>query len=46
LPTSFVEENHDTTEKIRTCLWFGGNAEGAAEFYFSVFKESRASPSA
>jgi hypothetical protein len=40
LPRSFAEENHDTPEKFRTCLWFDGNAEGAAEFYFSVFKNS------
>jgi predicted 3-demethylubiquinone-9 3-methyltransferase (glyoxalase superfamily) len=29
-----------TPQKIRTCLWFDGNAEEAAEFYVSVFKDS------
>jgi predicted 3-demethylubiquinone-9 3-methyltransferase (glyoxalase superfamily) len=29
-----------TRQKIRTCLWFDGNAEQAAEFYVSVFKDS------
>src|SRR4051794_41760230 len=29
-----------THQKIRTCLWFDGNAEEAAEFYVSVFKDS------
>ena len=29
-----------THPKIRTCLWFDGNAEEAAEFYVSVFKDS------
>ena len=29
-----------TDQKIRTCLWFDGNAEEAAEFYVSVFKDS------
>ncbi|MGP0067653.1 MAG: VOC family protein [Isosphaeraceae bacterium] len=29
-----------TQQKIRTCLWFDGNAEEAAEFYVSVFKDS------
>jgi len=29
-----------TNQKIRTCLWFDGNAEEAAEFYVSVFKDS------
>jgi predicted 3-demethylubiquinone-9 3-methyltransferase (glyoxalase superfamily) len=28
-------------QKIRTCLWFDGNAEEAAEFYVGVFKDSR-----
>jgi predicted 3-demethylubiquinone-9 3-methyltransferase (glyoxalase superfamily) len=28
------------TQKIKTCLWFDGNAEEAAEFYVSVFKDS------
>ena len=28
-----------TNQKIRTCLWFDGNAEEAAEFYVSVFKD-------
>jgi predicted 3-demethylubiquinone-9 3-methyltransferase (glyoxalase superfamily) len=28
-----------TDQKIRTCLWFDGNAEEAAEFYVSVFKD-------
>ncbi len=27
-----------TRQKIRTCLWFDGNAEEAARFYVSVFK--------
>src|SRR5262249_4631422 len=29
-----------THQKIRICLWFDGNAEEAAEFYVSVFKDS------
>ncbi len=29
-----------TDQKIRTCLWFDGKAEEAAEFYVSVFKDS------
>lgn len=29
-----------TQLKIRTCLWFDGNAEEAAEFYVSVFPDS------
>jgi predicted 3-demethylubiquinone-9 3-methyltransferase (glyoxalase superfamily) len=29
-----------TNQKFRTCLWFDGNAEEAAEFYVSVFKDS------
>jgi predicted 3-demethylubiquinone-9 3-methyltransferase (glyoxalase superfamily) len=29
-----------TIQKIRTCLWFDGNAQEAAEFYVSVFKDS------
>jgi len=28
-------------EKIISCLWFDGNAEAAARFYVSVFKNSR-----
>ena len=28
-----------TRQKIKTCLWFDGNAEEAAEFYVSVFKD-------
>jgi predicted 3-demethylubiquinone-9 3-methyltransferase (glyoxalase superfamily) len=28
-------------EKIVTCLWFDGNAEEAARFYISVFKDSK-----
>ena len=28
-------------EKITTCLWFDGNAEEAAKFYVSVFKNSK-----
>jgi predicted 3-demethylubiquinone-9 3-methyltransferase (glyoxalase superfamily) len=28
-------------EKISTCLWFEGNAEEAAKFYTSVFKNSK-----
>jgi predicted 3-demethylubiquinone-9 3-methyltransferase (glyoxalase superfamily) len=27
-----------TRQKIKTCLWFNGNAEEAAPFYVSVFK--------
>jgi predicted 3-demethylubiquinone-9 3-methyltransferase (glyoxalase superfamily) len=26
------------TQKIKTCLWFDGNGQEAAEFYVSVFK--------
>lgn len=26
-------------QKVRTCLWFDGNAEEAAAFYVSVFKD-------
>ena len=26
-------------QKIRTCLWFDGNGQEAAEFYVSVFKD-------
>jgi predicted 3-demethylubiquinone-9 3-methyltransferase (glyoxalase superfamily) len=29
-----------THQKIKACLWFDGNAEEAAEFYVSVFKDS------
>ena len=29
-----------TNQKIRTCLWFDGDAEEAAEFDVSVFKDS------
>ncbi len=29
-----------TNQKIKTCLWFDGNAEEAAEFYVSVIKDS------
>ena len=28
-----------THQKIKACLWFDGNAEEAAEFYVSVFKD-------
>lgn len=28
-------------EKITTCLWFDGNAEEAAKFYISIFKNSK-----
>src|SRR5262249_8272408 len=28
-----------TLQKIKPCLWFDGNAEEAAEFYVSVFKD-------
>lgn len=28
-------------QKIRTCLWFDGQAEAAARFYTSIFKNSR-----
>ncbi|MEU9314445.1 VOC family protein [Streptomyces sp. NPDC048295] len=30
-----------TTEGFTTCLWFDGQAEEAAEYYVSVFKNSR-----
>ncbi|MFE9643476.1 VOC family protein [Streptomyces sp. NPDC006365] len=30
-----------TTEGFTTCLWFDGQAEEAADFYVSVFKNSR-----
>ena len=29
------------SQKIKTCLWFDGNGQEAAEFYVSVFKDSR-----
>lgn len=29
------------TQKIRTCLWFDGQAEAAVELYTSVFPDSR-----
>ena len=29
-----------TPQKIKPCLWFDGNAEEAAAFYVSVFKDS------
>src|SRR5258707_13624399 len=29
-----------TNQKIKPCLWFDGNAQEAAEFYVSVFKDS------
>ena len=29
-----------TRQKIKTCLWFDGNAGEAAEFYVSAFKDS------
>lgn len=29
-----------TTEGFTTCLWFDGQAEEAAEYYVSVFKNS------
>jgi predicted 3-demethylubiquinone-9 3-methyltransferase (glyoxalase superfamily) len=28
-----------TRQKIRSCLWFDGNGQEAAEFYVSVFKD-------
>jgi predicted 3-demethylubiquinone-9 3-methyltransferase (glyoxalase superfamily) len=28
-----------TRQKIKTCLWFDGNGQEAAEFYVSVFKD-------
>ena len=28
-----------TSRKIKPCLWFDGNAEEAAAFYVSVFKD-------
>ncbi|MFB7846051.1 MULTISPECIES: VOC family protein [unclassified Streptomyces] len=30
-----------TTKGFTTCLWFDGQAEEAAEYYLSVFKDSR-----
>ncbi|MGW0364424.1 VOC family protein [Streptomyces sp. NPDC002990] len=30
-----------TSKGFTTCLWFDGNAEAAAEFYVSVFKDGR-----
>ncbi|MGW2179378.1 VOC family protein [Streptomyces sp. NPDC001732] len=30
-----------TTEGFTTCLWFDGQAEEAAEYYLSIFKNSR-----
>ena len=29
------------TQKITTCLWFDGQAEEAAHYYVSIFKNSR-----
>lgn len=31
----------NTTQKIRTCLWFENQAEEAATFYTSLFEDSR-----
>ena len=28
-------------QKVTTCLWFDGNAEEAAKFYVSIFKNSK-----
>jgi predicted 3-demethylubiquinone-9 3-methyltransferase (glyoxalase superfamily) len=39
--TSTTPENQPKTQKITTFLWFDGNAEEAANFYTSVFKNSR-----
>ena len=39
--TSKTPENQPQTQKITTFLWFDGNAEEAAKFYTSVFKNSR-----
>jgi predicted 3-demethylubiquinone-9 3-methyltransferase (glyoxalase superfamily) len=30
-----------TVQKLTTCLWFDGNAEEAARFYVSVFKNAK-----
>ncbi|MET9324247.1 VOC family protein [Streptomyces sp. NPDC003038] len=30
-----------TSKGFTTCLWFDGNAEAAADFYLSVFKDGR-----
>jgi predicted 3-demethylubiquinone-9 3-methyltransferase (glyoxalase superfamily) len=38
--TSKTPENQTQTQKISTFLWFDGNAEEAANFYTSVFKNS------
>jgi predicted 3-demethylubiquinone-9 3-methyltransferase (glyoxalase superfamily) len=35
--------SEDTTQKIRPCLWFDGNAEEAVNFYTSLFKNSKVS---
>ena len=32
------------SQKIAPCLWFDTQAEEAAKFYVSIFKESRKSP--
>jgi len=39
--TSKTPENQPQTQKISAFLWFDGNAEEAASFYTSVFKNSR-----
>ena len=31
----------NAAQKIRPCLWFAGNAEEAANFYVSIFKDSK-----
>ena len=40
LPRDLCRGRPMTYQKIKTCLWFDGNAEEAAEFYVSVFKDS------
>jgi predicted 3-demethylubiquinone-9 3-methyltransferase (glyoxalase superfamily) len=30
-----------TTQKIRTCLWFAGNAEEAVDYYCKVFRNAK-----
>ena len=32
------------SNKLYPCLWFDGQAKAAAEFYCSVFKDSKISP--
>lgn len=39
--TSKTPETQPQTQKITTFLWFDNNAEEAANFYVSIFKDSR-----